>query len=174
MADRRIVAGADALEIFNLEKEAILVSGKKAAFNYTPPKVAIDYQKKFDPARAPVFRPTRTVVVSQDPPADQVVPAGTEVKITLAAKGTLPVGSFQVAPVLSEKYKDKNIDMVLKDLDEKGQAVVPILESEKAFELLSASEKSAVTEYANAIGLQAGTEAESKAIFEDIQFFHNF
>jgi hypothetical protein len=179
MAGERISAGGNNLDfLLNLSKEkefiTVAAAEKKALFNYVPPKVTVDYQKKFDPAKAPIFRPTKTVVVSQDPPADQVVPAGTEIKVTLAAKGTLPVGSFQVAPGIFEKYGAGNIANLLKDLDEKGQAVVPILETEKAFELLSQPEKNAVTEYAHSIGLAPANDADSKAIFEDIQFFHNF
>lgn len=172
MADKRTAAGknlapADDNEIMFLSSAAKMVL-------FTPPKTTIDYQKKFDPARAPIFRPTKTVVVSQDPAADQVVPAGTEVKVTLAAKGSLPVGTFQVAPSILDKYRTANIDILLNDLDTKGQAVIPILVSEKAYELLSQPEKNAVTEYANSVGLNANTEADAKAIFEDIQFFHNF
>jgi hypothetical protein len=172
MADTRLAAGKN-LELANDNEIMFLSSAAKMAV-FTPPKVTIDYQKKFDPAKAPIFRPTKTVVVGQDPPADQVVPAGTEVKVTLAAKGSLPVGTFQVAPSIMEKYGTGNIAFLLNDLDTKGQAVVPILESEKAYELLSQPEKNAVTEYAKSVGLPANTEADAKSIFEDIQFFHNF
>ncbi len=141
---------------------------------YTPPKVAIDYQKKFDVSKAPNFRFTKTVVVSQDPPADQIVPAGTEIKVTLAVKGTLPVGVFQVNPAVMTKYGGGNIDLILNDLDTKGQTVVPILESEKGYDVLSQSEKNAFQEYAKNVGLPANSDADTKGIYEDIQFFHNF
>lgn len=141
---------------------------------YIPPKSAVDYQKKFDPIKFPPIRPTRNVVVSQDPAADQVVPAGTEIKVSMIEKGTLPVGSFQVSPAFLGKYAAADVDLVLKDLDEKGQAVAPILESEKAYEVLSQSEKAAVIQYAAGIGVPAANEADAKSFFEDIQFFHNF
>jgi len=154
--------------------ENIRVAEAPKKLVYTPPKVAIDYQKKFDISKAPIFRLTKTVVVSQDPPADQIVPAGTEIKVTLAVKGTLPVGSFQVNPAVMNKYGAGNIDLLLSDLDTKGQALVPILETEKGYDVLSQSEKNAFQEYAKNVGLPANSDADSKGIYEDIQFFHNF
>jgi len=141
---------------------------------YKPPKAIEDYQRKFDPIKVPPIQIFKSVVVSQDPAPDQVVPAGTEVKVTLYSKGSLPVGSFQISPAVLAKYATADVDLVLNDLSEKGQAVTPILASEKAYEALSASEKSAIGQYATSIGLQLGNDADAKSAYEDIQFFLNF
>jgi hypothetical protein len=182
MATKRVVAkqktqplelvGAQALALAGAKENILIADAVKAI--YIPPKANVDYQKKFDPSKTPIYIPTKNVVVTQDPPADQVVPAGTEVKLVLAAKGSLPVGGFQVAPGLLEKYGQGNVGIILKDLSEKGQAVVPILEQEKAYEVLSQSEKNAVIDYAKNVGLPANTDAEARLIYEDIQFFNNF
>ena len=158
---------ADSASEFRLVSEA-------PKFLYQPPKAIEDYQKKFDPVKLPPSRPTRTVVVAQDPPAGQVVPPGTEVKVTLLPKGVLPVGGFQVSEAFKNKYGNGTVELILKDLDEKGQAVTPILQSEKPYESLSVSEKQAVSNYAAGLGIQAGDEAGTKAFFDDIQFFNNF
>ncbi len=176
MAGERINAGANldlALELAKTNETVHYTAAPNLLF-YIPPKSAVDYQKKFDPIKFPPIRPTRNVVVSQDPGADQIVPAGTEIKVSMIEKGTLPVGSFQVSPAFMGKYAAADVDMVLRDLDEKGQAVAPILQSEKAYEVLSQSEKAAVIQYASGIGVPAANEADAKAFFEDIQFFHNF
>lgn len=146
----------------------------KAVSNYKPPKAIEDYQTKFDPVKAPPIVAFKSVVVSQEPAAGQVVPAGTEIKVTLVSKGSLPVGSFQVSDAIKGKYAAADVELILTDLTEKGQAITPILASEKAYEALSASEKSAIGQYATSIGLQLGSEAETKSAYEDIQFFHNF
>jgi hypothetical protein len=182
MATKRVVAkqkaqpldlvGAQAIALAGAQENILVAEAVRTMF--TPPKANIDYQKKFDPAKTPLYIPTKNVVVTQDPAADQVVPAGTEVKLVLAAKGSLPVGGFQVAPGLLQKYGEGSVAVILKDLSEKGQAVVPILEQEKAYEVLSQSEKNAVIDYAKNVGLSADTDAEAKLIYEDIQFFNNF
>lgn len=182
MAAKRIVAkqktlplelvGAQALSLAGARENILVAEAVKTMF--TPPKANIDYQKKFDPAKTPIYVPTKNVVVTQDPPADQVVPAGTEIKLVLAAKGSLPVDGFQVAPGLRERYGQGNVGIILKDLSEKGQAVVPILQQEKAYETLSQAEKNAVIDYAKNVGLAANNDADTKLIYEDIQFFNNF
>ena len=146
----------------------------KLVASYKPPKAIEDYQIKFDPIKVPPIVVFKSVVVSQEPAAGQVVPAGTEIKVTLVPKGSLPVGSFQVSDAIKGKYAAADVESVLNDLNEKGQTVKPILESEKAYEALSASEKSAIGQYATSIGLQLGNDADAKSAYEDIQFFHNF
>jgi hypothetical protein len=178
MAERKAAGTNSDMAInFNLANYAEMINyaaPKAATYTYVPPKVTVDYQNKFDPAKAPIYVPTKTVVVTQDPPAGQVVPAGTEIKVTLINKSTLPVGSFQVAPSFLDKYGTAEVGIVLKDLEEKGQAVKPILATEKAYEALSQPEKAAFTQYVSSIGLPAANEVETKGLYEDYQFFLNF
>lgn len=176
MAGEKLFTGASAFDLAG-NKEVMRFSNTeslKAIVNYKPPKAIEDVQKKFDPVKIPPIVVFKSVVVSQDPAADQVVPAGTEVKVTMVSKGSLPVGSFQASPAILAKYATADLDLVLTDLTEKGQAVTPILASEKGYDALSPAEKQAVGQYATSIGLQLGGEADTKAAFEDLQLFHNF
>jgi hypothetical protein len=176
MAGEKLSSGANNLETalaLANNKEEVRYTAEKMIVAYKPPKATEDYQKKFDPAKGIVVRPTNTVIVAQDPAADQVVPAGTEVKVTLISKGSLPVGSFQVSTAVQGKYGAGDVDLILKDLDDKGQAVTPIFETEKPYEALSAAEKAAFGQYASGIGLAFGNDADAKGAFEDLQLFHN-
>jgi hypothetical protein len=166
-------AGNDNLMMLAKE-EAKFESNTPIKLLYTPPKAQIDYQIKYDPSKAPIYRPVKTVVVSQDPPADQVVPPDTVVKVVVAEKSTLPVASFQVSQKVAAKYGAGDVGLILNDIDQKGQAVAPIFESGKGYADLSASEKSAFKEYASGVGLPSASEAEAQSLFEDLQFFHNF
>lgn len=175
MAGENMFFGLTGLNLAANNREVIKAAESiKMVANYKPPKAIEDYQKKFDPIKIPPIIAFKSVVVSQDPAPDQVVPAGTEVKVTLVSKGSLPVGSFQVSDAIKGKYAAADVDLILNDLNEKGQAITPILASEKAYEALSASEKSAIGQYATSIGLQLGNDADAKSAYEDIQFFHNF
>jgi hypothetical protein len=174
MAGESMFTGLTALNLVSNREIIKLAEPLKVVANYKPPKAIEDYQIKFDPVKVPPIVAFKSVVVSQDPAGGQVVPAGTEIKVTLVPKGSLPVGSFQVSDAIKGKYAAADVEVILNDLNEKGQAVKPILDSEKAFEALSASEKSAIGQYATSIGLQLGSEADTKSAYEDIQFFHNF
>lgn len=155
-------------------KELILLNDNSAQrLMYKPPQVIEDYQRKYVAGDTPIYRPTRTVVVKQSPAAGQVVPPGTVVKVTLVAKDTLPVKNFQTGNLITNKYGSGNISSILADLDSKGQAVTPILGSEKAYEALSPSEKNAVVQYAQSVGLPTSNEADTKSAYEDLMFFNN-
>lgn len=157
-----------------LELERLHVTPPPIIVAYKPPKATEEYQKKFDPTKIPTYRPAKTVIISQSPPDGQFVPAGTEVKVTLTSKGSLPVGSFQVAPNYTAKYGAGNVEKVLTDLEEKGQTVIPILEQEKEYNVLSAAEKKAVTDYAHGVGIMVANEVDAQSFFEDTKFFYNF
>lgn len=174
MADKRAGESGNTDIIFALANNNNAAQVEKAQYTYQPPKVIEDYQKKYIVDKAPVYRQFQSVVVSQDPPFNQVVPAGTEVKLVLAFKGSIPVGSFQVGPAFQAKYGAGTVDQVLSDLDAKGELVKPILEQEKPFEQLTAQEKGAVIQYAQSVGLGAGTEIDAKAAYDDAAFFYNF
>ncbi|GEM_PF-2648862 len=161
--------------IYSIAKESSnAIQIDKPLYIYQPPKVTEDYQRKYIPDKAPIYRQVQSVVVSQDPAVGQVVPAGTEVKLILAVKGTLPVGSFQVGPAFQAKYGAATVDQVLNDLDAKGELVKPILEQQKPYEELTAQEKGAVVQYAQSVGLGAANDADAKAAYEDASFFYNF
>jgi len=160
--------------IQNSPKEQILVSNNSMQqLAYKPPQVIEDYQRKYVAGDTPVYRPTRTVVVKQSPAAGQVVPPGTVVLVTLVAKDTLPVKNFQTGTLIANKYGSGNISTILSDLDTKGQTVTPILGAEKSYEALSASEKNAVVQYAQSVGLSTANDADTKSAYEDLMFFNN-
>ena len=54
------------------------------------------------------FRPTRTLVVGQNPAPGNFVPVGTPIDLRLTVKTSLPVGGFkQIDAKVIEKFKDK-------------------------------------------------------------------
>lgn len=162
-----------AKEFLQPKEEILIGENQSPRFMYKPPQVIEDYQRKYVAGDTPVYRPTRTVVVKQSPAAGQVVPPGTVVKVTLVVKDTLPVKNFQTSTLIANKYGEGNISSILADLDSKGQTVTPILGSQKAYEALSPSEKNAVVQYAQSVGLQTANDADTKAAYEDLMFFNN-
>ena len=56
------------------------------------------------------FRPTRTLVVGQNPAPGTFVPVGTPIDLRLTVKTSLPVGGFkQIDAKVIEKFKDKGV-----------------------------------------------------------------
>jgi hypothetical protein len=175
MADKRVNETSGSEIIFELASNSKELAKKESAkYVYVAPKVTEDYQKKYIEDKAPIYRQVQSVVVSQDPKLGQVVPAGTEVKLVLASKSTIPVATFLVGKEFQAKYGKGDVEVILKDLDEKGELVKPILEQQKAYEELTSPEKNAIMQYAQAIGLGAGAEIDPKSTYEDASFFFNF
>src|SRR4051794_1173510 len=57
----------------------------------------IDLQKQF-------ILPTTTIVLAQDPPAGTQVPVGTQINLTLIAKGEIPTNSLGVTQAVAKKW----------------------------------------------------------------------
>jgi hypothetical protein len=133
-----------------------------------------DYQDKLRPDFDYEVRPVKTVVVSQDPRSGQTVPHGTEVKVVMAAKPSLPVDIFDLDDLVAEKYAEKNVGIVIQDLEEKGPAAKAILDQDKEYVDLKTDEKRAVREYARKELQFTGDEEALIPVYDDLKFLINF
>lgn len=112
-------------------------------------------------------RPTRILVVSQDPAPGGVVPAGTAVSVTTSAKEELPLDAFDVADVLATSFTDIG---ALFDVVEEQEAVRGVVAKDVPYAELSAADKTNFDQFVNP--LLSGTEAtaEVKArVLDDVR-----
>jgi hypothetical protein len=94
-----------------------------------------DLQKKF-------IRPTSTVVLTQDPPPGTQVPVGTQINLTLVAKGDIPTISLGAVQVVTKKWA--RAGDVQQAIDAAGDAVKAVFEKEPDYERLGAGDKQLV------------------------------
>jgi hypothetical protein len=134
---------------------------------------------KFDPGRFQgiVARPTRTIVVGQDPPAGDFVPGGTPVNVTLVMKDEIPLDTFKdIDVIVAQKYK--TIGALQADLENPNDPVSTeaktVLDKNVEYNALSSGDKLAIDNYIlQRFGDQAGTEETKAKVYEDVKFFRN-
>jgi len=154
-----------------LDNPRILASG---ASLFAKARDNIDFIAKFDPSvLGSIVRPTRTVVVSQNPPAGDFVPAGTPINLTLTVKQTLPLGAFKVDAAFAGKYV--NIGPFLDDVENPQDAISlgakSVLEKDIAYDALAANDRQAIDSFMRTrFGEAAGTAEQSAKLYNDMKF----
>jgi|ERR1051326_891915 hypothetical protein len=139
-----------------------------------------EFIDRFDITKVPV-RPTKLVVVDQDPRPDSDVPAGTPVKLFMAFKEELPVESFaNIQQAVKDKYPD--VKSLLADLekknDVKAEATRKVLnESSKlSYDDLRDKDAKVINDFVvDRFHLDPNTQlTEIKNVYESIRFLNSF
>lgn len=123
------------------------------------------FTTNFNPNAFNVPRPTKTVIVNQNPAPGDFVPAGTPVNVTVVEKGFIPPKSFNgLSQAVIDKYA--TISALEDDLgnttDPVSVAAKAALDKGVAFNQLSDADKTAVTAFVNKRGI-AGPDANKAA-----------
>jgi hypothetical protein len=131
-----------------------------------------DFGHKFDPG---IFggiprRPSRTVVVDQDPAPGDFAPAGTPIKVTVVEKSLIPVKSFNgLTAALTDKYQ--SIGALEDDLNNAND---PVSKNAKAaldkgvpFDSLADADKQAVTTF---VVSRLGSAVDATKAAQDVSF----
>jgi len=122
-----------------------------------------------------VARPTRTVVVDQDPDPGDLVPAGMAINLTLTVKGVIPVGSFKGIDV-AVATRFATIGALEADLekDDVAKEARGVLERKEAtdYDALSTGDKQRVNSYIkNRFGVEPDADpAKANIIFRNVKF----
>ena len=122
------------------------------------------------------FRPTRTLVVGQNPAPGTFVPVGTPIDLRLTVKTSLPVGGFkQIDAKVIEKFKDKGVGDVLASYQ--GTPVEAVLQRQDAgdYDTLPAADKAIVNEHIRAnYGFDPAADAAgAKSVYGNLKFMND-
>ena len=133
-----------------------------------------DFTVKFDPGvfTGLLIRPTKTVIVSQDPPAGDFVPSGTPINVTVIEKGLIPPKSFNgLNQAVVDKFPSIAAleDDLAKPNDPVAAAAKTVLDKGVPFAQLADADKTAVTNYVNN---RLGTTPDPAKAAGDISFLY--
>lgn len=132
---------------------------------------------QFDAAKiVDTFRPTRTLVIGQNPAPGTFVPVGTPIDLRLTVKSLLPVEGFkQIDPKVLEKFKDKAVGDVVASYE--GTPMAAVLQRPDAgdYDALPAADKAIVNEHIRAnYGIDpAADAAAAKSVYGNIKFMND-
>jgi hypothetical protein len=137
-----------------------------------------EFVKIFDPAKVTtVFRPTRTLVVSQSPRAGELVPVGTPIDLVVTVKESLPLdGLINLDAKVVERFPKKSVGDVLSTVE--ASEAKRVIERADAgdYDKLSANDKGLVNEYlrANFHFDPAADPAAAKNVYGNVKFLYDF
>jgi hypothetical protein len=123
-----------------------------------------------------IKRPTKTIIVDQDPPPGEFVPAGTPVNVIVTVKDILPIESFVQIDTALSKYE--NVGALLDDLEKKDDTIASnakaVLEKEMKYEDLTASDKQNLEGFMkNRFGEDVQyTEEKKEKLYNDMMFLY--
>jgi hypothetical protein len=122
-----------------------------------------------------VFRPTRTLVVGQDPAAGTFIPVGTTVDLIVTVKDAIPLdGLKNIDPKVLEKFSGKNVGDVLSTLN--GTEAQKVLDrgDTASYETLSTADKSVVNDYIKTTyGVDAAADpAGAQNVYSNVKFLN--
>lgn len=134
-----------------------------------------DFTIKFDPGAfaGSLLRPTKTVIVSQDPAPGDFVPSGTPITVTVVEKSLIPSKSFPgLAAAVANQYT--NIGALEEDLSKPNDPVATnakaVLDKGLAFAQLTPADQTALTTFvSNRLGTSATDPAKAAS---DISFLY--
>jgi hypothetical protein len=133
-----------------------------------------DFTLKFDPTifQGALIRPTKTIVVAQDPAPGDFAPAGTAVTVTVVEKGLIPSQSFNgLAQAVVGKYN--TIGALEDDLDNPNdpvsKAAKTALDKGVPFAQMPDADKTALLNFAES---RIGTAADPTKSAGDISFLY--
>jgi hypothetical protein len=135
----------------------------------------VEFNTKFDTGifTGLLTRPTKTVIVRQDPAPGDFVPAGTPIKITVVEKGIIPIKSFNgLTANLADKFT--NIAQLEDDLGNPGDPVSKnaktVLDKGLPYEQLADADKAALTSYVQT--KLGGNVADVAKAANDVMFLY--
>lgn len=94
--------------------------------------------------KAKLTRPTKTVVIAQDPDPSDQVPRGTQVTLTLATKNQLPLDGLGAVQIVAGKWQTAG---ALEDAVEASAPLKAIMAKDVEYTALSAADKGVVDEF---------------------------
>ena len=116
-------------------------------------------------------RPTRTVVVNQDPAPANQVPQGTQVTITTAVKETIPLSGLSVSDAVKTKWQTAGNLLDAVDGAQNAEAVKEVLAKKQSFDDLSEADRSVAQDFlSKAGGITGGDQSNA---FDDVSFVFN-
>ncbi len=135
-----------------------------------------DFTSRFLPPIPPKIVFSKTVVIGQDPPAGNVVPAGTAISLTLAQKHIIPITSFNVNPKIRDTYSNKTLGDLLTDVSSNSTAQL-ILNQNKPYDNLNLNETGPINALMESkFGLSPtdpSFSTQAKSIYGDLLFLNN-
>jgi len=139
-----------------------------------PVKDNTDFISKFDKDSfgTIVARPTKTIIVEQDPAPGEFVPAGTPINMKLTVKDVIPSGSFKgIDKSVVDKFAD--IGSLLTDLEKTEDTLAKdaksVIDKNVDYASLSTNDKTAVDNYV-ANRFSADTEEKKAKVYDDMKF----
>jgi hypothetical protein len=118
--------------------------------------------------KAKLKRPTKTVVIAQDPDPSDQVPRGTQVTLTLTSKNQLPLDGLGAIDAVTKKWVTAG---VLEDAVDKAEAVKTIIAKDVEYAQLSQGDKGVVDEFLIQ-NLGEMSEADRGKAFGDVGFVY--
>ena len=122
------------------------------------------------------FRPTRTLVVGQNPAPGTFVPVGTPIDLRLTVKSSLPVGGFKnIDAKVIERFRDKGIGDVVASYQ--GTPMEAVLQRQDAgdYDTLPAADKAIVNDHIRAnYGFDPAADAAgAKSVYGNLKFMND-
>lgn len=175
--------GRDLLAKNLVELNATAVDPNVAVpWTFTRSSLAKEFIGRFDPTKVAIVRPTKVVVVSQEPGPDIFLPAGTPVNLFMAVKEDLPVESFNnIEAVVTGKYT--LVGTLIEDLeknDAAAKAAKKVLDekSEVKYSELQPQDVKAVNAFIkdrfNVNADVAADKDKAANIYENLRFLNSF
>ncbi len=160
------LTGSDVMEISQIYRGGLVYK--------VPVKDNSDFISKFDKDSfgTIVARPTKTIIVEQDPAPGDFVPAGTPINLKLTVKDVIPSGSFKgIDKVVVDKFAD--IGSLLTDLENTDDPLAKdaksVIDKKVDYASLSTNDKTAVDNYV-ANRFSADTEEKKAKVYNDMKF----
>jgi hypothetical protein len=116
-------------------------------------------------------RPTKNVVVTQDPAPGEQVPLGTPITLTLTIKDIIPLDSLGVVGALATKFADAGQLGGAIDTSENASALKGVLAKKQKFEELSDADRGVAEGFLGQI--EGLSENDRSKAFDDIGFVFN-
>jgi hypothetical protein len=118
-----------------------------------------------------LVRPTKSVVVSQNPPPGEQVPLGTSVTITLTVKDTIPLQPLGVDDRVATKWLTVGGLTEAVDTSPNGDEVKDLLAKNTSYTDLSTADKTVADGFMAQVGDL--NDADKSKVFDDLGFLFN-
>ena len=135
------------------------------------------FVKTFDESKLDAtFKPTRTLVVGQNPAPGVLVPVGTPVDLKLTVKDLIPIDGFkEINPKVLEKFAGKSVRDVTDSY--RNTEVQKVLDRAGTgdYDALSTADKAVVNDYIRTqYGVDAAADAAgAKNVYDNVKFLND-
>ena len=114
-------------------------------------------------------RPTKTVVVSQDPAPGEQVPLGTAITLTLTVKDVIPLDSLSVKPEVAATWATIGALQTAIDSAPNANVLKQVLARSESYEELSNAETAVLDTFFQQVEGELTPQAKAQ-VFEDVRF----